>query len=379
MARSAAKRVRRFGRTVAGVVLGGAGLVAGGAAAVVAAEKLLVARMRGRQDPEIGEGFGTLRGTPCTVVTDDGVPLHVEVDGPEDAPVTIVFCHGYALDQDCWHYQRRDLTGIGRRVFYDQRSHGRSRRGRPADSTIDQLGADLHRIIEATVPPGGPIVLFGHSMGGMSILALAQQHPELFRGRVRAVALIATSGRLNQVTLGLPAFLGRAVDAAAEPVMRTLAWQPAIVDQGRRVGAELSFLTSRMLGFGAGEVSPALVDHLDEMIRRTPTDVLTEFWPALSDHDKQEAYAVLRDVPTLVVCGDRDRMTPIEHSEHIAAALPDADFVRVPDAGHMVMMERPAVVNEALRTLLARAGVRETPPAPSAGGGTPPTIDAASP
>ncbi|RCV51901.1 alpha/beta fold hydrolase, partial [Marinitenerispora sediminis] len=198
---------------------------------------------------------------------------------------------------------------------------------------------------------------------------------------VRGVGLIATSGRLNEVTLGLPALLGRAVDAAVEPVMRTLAWRPALFDHSRRFGAEMSFLSARVLGFGAGSVSPALVDHLDTMIRRTPTDVLTEFWPALSEHDKQEAYAVLRDVPTLVLCGDRDRMTPIEHSELIAEALPDADFVRVPGAGHMVMMERPAVVNDALRVLLRRAGVPEAPsvPAEPAADGVPPTTDAASP
>ncbi|GAA3758761.1 pimeloyl-ACP methyl ester carboxylesterase [Spinactinospora alkalitolerans] len=93
------------------------------------------------------------------------------------------------------------------------------------------------------------------------------------------------------------------------------------------------------------------------MIRQASAVVATEFRPALDAHDGSEGRKVLRDVPTLVLCGDRDRMTPIEHGENITEALPDADFVRVPGAGHLVTMERPDAVNGALRTLLERAGV----------------------
>lgn len=369
----------RVNRIVVGAVAGGMSLAAAGATAAVFAEKRLIARIWGQDDPEAGEDFGGLRGAPRTVVSDDGVPLHVEVDegapvedgaalasGVLDAPrqrVTTIFCHGYTLDQDCWHYQRRDLTGIGRRVFWDQRAHGRSRRGLRADTTIDQLGQDLFRVIEATVPPEDGIVLVGHSMGGMTILALADSHPELFEQRVKGVALLSTSGRLNQVTLGLPALLGQAVGVSTDPFMRTLALRPSLVDQGRQIGSELSFLSSRMLGFGVGDVPASVIRHLDSMIRRTPTDVVTEFWPALIAHDKLEALRVLENVPTLVVCGDRDRMTPIEHSEHIAEALPDAEFLRVLGAGHAVMLERPGAVNDALRSLLDRAGATsETDP-----------------
>ena len=107
---------------------------------------------------------------------------------------TLVFCHGYALHQDTWHYQRAEFTASHRCVFWDQRGHGRSERGATASHTIDQIGRDLYTVL-AAVCPDGDVILVGHSMGGMSIMALAAEHPELFGGpeagehaRVRGVA-----------------------------------------------------------------------------------------------------------------------------------------------------------------------------------------------
>ena len=92
-----------------------------------------------------------------------------------------MFVHGYTQEMAVWHYQRKALAADnpGRLVFYDQRSHGRSGRGAPERSTIDQLGRDL-RVVLDEVAPTGPVVLVGHSMGGMTIMALADAWPELF-------------------------------------------------------------------------------------------------------------------------------------------------------------------------------------------------------
>src|SRR6266516_4568754 len=142
------------------------------------------------------EPLGQLRGRELTVLADDGVALHTEIDGPDDAPVTVVFSHGYTLNQGSWHYQRRDLGAPGsgcRLVFWDQRSHGRSGRSQRARENIDQLGHDLHAVIRAVAPGRTSVVLVGHSMGGMTIMALADQRPELFGANVVGVALVATS------------------------------------------------------------------------------------------------------------------------------------------------------------------------------------------
>ena len=118
------------------------GAAAAGVGAVIAAEKIAVGRLRLRPDPAADEPLGQLRGRPLTVLADDGVPLHAEVAGPDDAPVTIVFTHGYTLTQDCWHYQRQGLEETARLVFWDQRGHGRSPRLWPDGAAGAAGGAD---------------------------------------------------------------------------------------------------------------------------------------------------------------------------------------------------------------------------------------------
>lgn len=167
--------------------------------------------------------YGSLRGTPGRAYADDGTELYYEVDEVETegqdgrkrrlfgrrapAPVTVVFSHGYCLNQDSWHFQRAALRGVVRTVHWDQRSHGRSARGaaqveRGEPVTIEQLGRDLKAVIDAAAPEG-PLVLVGHSMGGMTVMALADQFPELIRERCAGVALVGTSsGRLGRSTSG---------------------------------------------------------------------------------------------------------------------------------------------------------------------------------
>src|SRR5271165_2354378 len=180
------------------------GIAAAAAGAVIAAEKVAVGRIRLRPDPERNEPFGQLRGRAVTVVADDGVPLHAEISGLERAPVAIVFCHGYTLNQDVWHYQRRDLAADARLVFWDQRSHGRSGRSDPAHVCIDQLGRDLAGVLEATAPGRGPVILVGHSMGGMTVMSLAAQRPDLFGSKIIGVALLSTTANLVDATTWLP-------------------------------------------------------------------------------------------------------------------------------------------------------------------------------
>src|SRR4051794_22300679 len=127
-----------------------------------------------------------------TVTTDDGVPLHVEVDGVADASVTVLFSHGFTARLAEWELQRAALRHRARLVLWDQRGHGRSGWTKLTSATIDRTGRDLGQVLDATVP-SGPVVLAGHSMGGMSILALARQRPELFGDRVVGVFLMATS------------------------------------------------------------------------------------------------------------------------------------------------------------------------------------------
>lgn len=348
--------------------MAGTGLLAGGALAVGAAagavlERTLMRKSVLADEDDWGDEFGVLRGTPMTVLADDGSELHIEIDeGPDD--LTVIFAHGYALSLDSWHYQREALRGTARLVFYDQRSHGRSMRADFDTHHVEQLGADLATVIEACAPTG-PVVLVGHSMGGMTIMALAAAHPEWFGDRVRGVALISTTaGGLNQVTLGLPAPLGRLVQSAAPAVASTLAGRKEVVRLSDWGGSDLGLLLTRVYAFGSKAPAGAgrFVAH---MVSTTALDVLAEFLPALHDHDKRDVLPVLQNVQLLVVVGDADRLTPVAASEEIVRSVPGADFVVLHDSGHMAILEVPEQIDELLISLVVKVR-RDLPPAAAA-------------
>jgi pimeloyl-ACP methyl ester carboxylesterase len=339
---------------------GAAGVVAAGAAVGLAAERYAVGRsFRTADDPRADEPFGELRGTVVPVRATDGVPLHVEVDGPsprarKQPPVTIVLCHGLALTMDSWHHQRRDLADLGRIVLWDQRGHGRSGRGTSDGANIDQLGRDLYEVLRATAPTG-PVVLVGHSMGGMTVMALADQRPKLFGDRVVGVALVATSpGRLAEVTFGVPAAAGRLLRRAAPRALHALNRRPAAVARSRHLGHDIEFVLTKRYSF-ATDVPPSLVRFVQQMHDQTPLDVLADLFPAFDAHDKLEALDVLNGVETLVMGGERDRLTPADHSREMVEHVPGAELVILPEAGHLLMLEHHDVVTDHLRSLVERA------------------------
>jgi pimeloyl-ACP methyl ester carboxylesterase len=332
-----------------------AGIAAAGVGAVIAAEKIAVGRLRVLPDAAAHEPFGQLRGHPVAVLADDGVPLHAEVSGREDAPVTIVFSHGYALSHDVWHYQHAGLADYARLVFWDQRGHGRSGRSGLEHTSIDQLGSDLAAIVAATAPGSGPVVLVGHSMGGMTIMALASQRPELFGTKVTGVALISTAASMVDPTGWLPGPLRQPVRWAAPAVLRGSARgrRAELVDRARHAAGDLAFLATRFIAFADPGASPTAVDFLERLIRATPIEVVADFYLALRDHDKVEAIRVLGKVPTVVLAGAEDKLVPLRLSEELAAGIPGARLVVVPRAGHAIILERPEAVTEEIADLVA--------------------------
>ena len=345
----------------AGMVGAGVGLVAAGIAAGSLLGSALERRVLRRplaEATERGLGFGTVHSPPLVVAADDGVQLYVEIDEPDPGVggPTVVFCHGYALNLDCWHYQRLTMREGGVRcVYWDQRGHGRSGRGMPGPVGIDRLGHDLQAVLEATVPHGQPVVIVGHSMGGMTIMALADQRPEMFGDRIVGVALVSTSaGRLAEVTLGVPAAAARLMHRAGPGVVSALTHAPRLVELGRRTGNDLEFVLTRLYSFSSA-VPPAVVDFVRQMNTATPIEVVADFFPAFDDHDKEAALPVLQKVETLVLVGADDKLTPADHSRQIALTVPGAELVVREDCGHMIMLEYPEEVDAHLAGLLDRA------------------------
>ncbi|MFI6058864.1 alpha/beta fold hydrolase [Streptomyces sp. NPDC051286] len=389
----------------AGIAGAAIGVIAAGAAAGVAVERMTVGRgmrRRARLALDASGPYGSLRGMPGRAAADDGTELYYETDevepdgstgagvgpgagsgpagtGPRrrrlfgrkvPGPVTVVFSHGYCLSQDSWHFQRAALRGLVRTVHWDQRSHGRSERGRAQAQGvtvgIDQLGRDLKAVIDAAAPEGR-LVLVGHSMGGMTIMALAEQYPQLIRERVAAVAFVGTSsGKLGEVSFGLPVAGVNAVRRVLPGVLKALGSQAELVERGRRATADLFAGLIKRYSFGSRDVDPAVERFAERLIESTPIDVVAEFYPAFTEHDKSTALPAFRDVPVLILAGDKDLVTPSSHSEAIADQLPDAELVIVPDGGHLVMLEHPETVTDRLADLLVRIGA--VPAAANVGG-----------
>jgi pimeloyl-ACP methyl ester carboxylesterase len=298
-----------------------------------------------------------------TVGAEDGVPLHVEVDGDPDAPLTVVLTHGFTASSEEWVTQLPVLRDRARVVLWDHRGHGRSGWTRLTKATIDQTGRDLAAVLDATTPTG-PVVLVGHSMGGMSIMALARQRPELFGPRVVGVFLLATSagGLVRTGALGrwvatlrrlglLPLWLASLERAAPRLERRRRRGSPA----GRR------FI--RRYLFGRDDADPAHVRQVQDLLERTPYPVTMAFYATFLDHDEEAALAVLRRVPVAVVAASHDRLTPARHARRIAELTGGVELVVVPGAGHAVNLTRPDEVNAALTGLLDRVAAGRGRPA----------------
>ena len=358
-------------------LLGLAGVGAGAAIAalstgVVVERRVVRSRREGARGADV---LGGLRGTAQRVTTDDRIRLHAEVDevapylpdAPEKKrgrkqpahPATIVFVHGYALNLDCWHFQRLHFRGKRRMVFYDQRSHGQSERSPQGNATIDQLGHDLRAVLEQLVPEG-PVVLVGHSMGGMTIMAFAEHHPDVFAERVAGVALISTTAGGLRSHRVLSRWIPDLVGAQVTPrLMAGLARAPELIDSARRRGSNIGFLVTDKFAFGK-KVPSSYVEFVDEMLAGTSFDVLAEFFPNFDALDKYGVLSAFAAVPTTIVGGTKDLLTSIGHSRKMASRIPGAKLVVCEGAGHMAIMESADQVNSALDGLVAAADTAGT-------------------
>jgi pimeloyl-ACP methyl ester carboxylesterase len=353
---------RRAGRTAL-LVAAGLGVAAAGA---VATERALIRRARSRPDPERGEPLSERPGPERRVASFDGTELAVHEIGPADGPV-LVFAHGFTLDLTAWHFQWKDLCARYRCVLYDQRGHGRSDPAAGGDYSLEAMGRDLKAVLDATAPAtaaaavDAPVVLLGHSLGGMAAVAFAELFPEEMGGRVRAVVLANTAvGDVFKAILGN---LGARSAVAMLPALRRLLADPARAYRLRAralgSGADLAFLVARITNFGP-TASPTLVDHVVSVAARAPAEVWTDVMASLLTLDLGRAVEHVR-VPVLVVASDLDRLTPAASARALASRLPDARLVVIEGAGHCAMLEHHELFDRAVEAFLeevlgARAG-----------------------
>lgn len=290
--------------------------------------------------------------------TADGRVLHVHVDGPDDAPVTVVLAHCWASDLTSWGYQALDLRGAFgdevRVLRYDHRGHGRSDRVPEHEATIERLGSDLAGILDAFAP-AGDLVLAGHSLGGMTIMELVALRPDLFgpSGRVRGVAFVATSGgALDTVTLGMPPGIGDRLRPRLPEILAARARMLSRRQRRRHPLTETVIARRFLLAPGARRIDVRQAVH--GIINTTP-ESMCGFYCDLMRHDRLAGLGALDGTPTHVLVGSRDLLTPPEHAVRLAEAVPGARLSIVPGAGHYLPLERDHRVSEAIADLVREA------------------------
>jgi pimeloyl-ACP methyl ester carboxylesterase len=338
------------------------GATAGAAVLGFAGTRHLIRQARSRPDPERGEDLDERPGVEHRLRSFDGTELAVNVLGPQNAP-TVVLVHGFSGDLTLWHFQWKALAGEYRVVLYDQRGHGRSGAGSNGDYSLEALGRDLEAVLDAHAS-SGPVALVGHSLGGMTVMALAAHHPEEFGGRVRAVVLAntAASDLVKAVTGGLGL---RAVQLLASSTLRLTSSRDRVYRIRARVLAgkgDLAFAAARLTNFGP-HAAPSLVEHVARVGARAPVEVWSDLLMSLIEMDLRHALEHIR-VPVLIVVGDVDRLTPPASALALKRALPEARMIVFEGAGHCTMLERHEAFNREVGRFLAEhlaAQRQETP------------------
>ncbi|GAB2632654.1 alpha/beta fold hydrolase [Nocardia goodfellowii] len=291
-----------------------------------------------------------------TVRADDGVLLAVREYGPRAADLTVVLLHGHCLGAASWTYvrdaMRRHYPGA-RIVCYDHRGHGDSAAAPRQTYQLEQLGHDLRAVLDA-VAPTGPVVLVGHSMGGMTALNYAAQYPHEIGTRVAGVALIATAAS-GLADAGFGRLLRNPAVSLFQAAVRVA---PNSMRHAKLLAAKVFAPIIRLAEFGDRKVSPRVLALANAMHNQTPIVTMASFLSAFMTFDRTDALDLLPTIPTLVLCGSADLMTPPSHSIAMAAAVEYSDLVLVEGAGHSVILEQPQQVARALGRLMARAGGR---------------------
>lgn len=240
-------------------------------------------------------------------------------------PVTLVFSHGWTLDHTLWIplIERIQAEHNVRVVAYDQPGHGHTTLGKNPLPTIRSLGEALDTVIETTVPSGDLVVLVGHSMGGMTIMAYAGAHPERIGSRVRGVLMMGTSA--GDIT--------RRRQSVETALMRVIHRGPMIP-----TGHFIQTRAQRGTLFG-DRCRPEDLAYTVGIMRATPLPTLSRYYLALMGHDELEHIGALATIPTVIMCGEKDRLTSTRHARRIHEAVRGSRLVIVPGAGHMLMFE----------------------------------------
>jgi len=296
--------------------------------------------------------YGTIRGASIGPVESfDGTKLYV---GEAGSGPTVVFAHGFCLNASSWHYQLQDLSDEFRVVVYDMRGHGGSDTPASDDWSMVAHARDLEAVIAAVAD--GPVIVVGHSMGGMALIQYAGLFPDQIGTKVRAVALVDTAAHdvMGGMVPSAARLLTPALRLLEQAATMAAARNPEAFDRVRKNQRNMVALLIKLMGFGPKAHRHQLA-FMSQMLQAIPAEILVPIVKTLRAMDVTSALDNI-DVPTLVVVGARDRLTPRAAARYLATAIDGAQLAVIPHSGHMPMLEHPEEFNAVLRRFLKQPG-----------------------
>jgi 3-oxoadipate enol-lactonase len=235
----------------------------------------------------------------------------------------LVFLHGVGGGHHAWEQQLPYFAGLGYPSHaWDQPGYGHSPAVEPYD--LEHISASLARLIESLGDE--PVVLVGHSMGGMIAQETYARHPRL----VKALALCFTS----------PAFAG----GSSEFTKQFIAARIAPLDEGKSM-AEI-----------AAQLIPTMGSNsklAEQLMAGVPPETYRKAVRLLTTFDRRKELAGIK-VPTLLIAGSEDKTAPPSVMERMAQKIPGAEYALIPDCGHLGPMDRPEEFNAALLAFLRK-------------------------
>lgn len=333
----------------------GTGVAVAGASVGYAAERMLFRRRL--HDPRPPVQLELIGGEHSELPGADGVRLNVATYGPPPGPAVpeVVLVHGYSMAVPFWYEQVTALRDRLRLVAYDQPGHGTSSPPRSGKYSIDLLGDCLRAVVEQATSGERPVVLVGHSLGAMTVLAFARRHPEFFAQRIGALLMLSTSAKAD--AQDVTAAYGIQALVRARTVFEVAAggFGPRARELARlyRASSDLSYGIVKAVAF-CEHADPRHVNLAEQMVLDTDLETVLKLTPIILRLDEDEVLTSI-DCPTIVCVGSDDKLTPVGHAHHIAEINPDVDLVELTGVGHMTPMTAAGTVNALIVRLVGTA------------------------
>ena len=289
-------------------------------------------------------------GTVQRVPRPDGSVLQVEFYGPEDGQ-PIILTHGWGPNSTVWYYAKRQLSDRFRVIVWDLPGLGKSSQPKNNDYSLEKYARDLEAVVN--LAGDKPVILLGHSLGGMSVLTFCRLFPEHLGRRVAGLILVDTTYTNPVKTSIFSKFLRIMQKPLLEPLLHLTIWLSPLVSLMNWLSYlnGMLHISMELSGFTGTETRGQL-NFATLLAAKSWPGVVARGTLAMFNYEETQTLLTI-NVPVLLIVGASDRATVPGASIRMKAELPQADLSVLKPAGHMGLMEQNHQFAEAVSAFSA--------------------------